>query len=256
LKKSNPLNEELISVIVPAYNSKMHIEESLNSVKEQFYQNWEMIIVDDCSTDNTVEVVEKYIKNDRRIRLIKLEKNSGPALARNRAIKEAQGRYIAFLDADDLWLPEKLNKQIMFMNKHNLSFTYSSYYLMNEEGHTTGTFTIRETINYQNMLKTSSVGCLTAIYDTKILGKQYMPSILKRQDYGLWLQILKDINSTKGIIEPLATYRILHNSVSSNKLMAAKYQWEIYRDVEKLNLWKSIYYFIHYTFHGIIKYRV
>ena len=255
MKKSHQLKEELVSVIVPVYNSEAYIEQTINSVKNQSHQNWEMIIVDDVSEDNSTEIIEEYIKKDSRIKLIKLKTNSGPARARNEAIKEAKGRYIAFLDADDLWLPEKLKRQITFMQKNNLSFTYSSYHLMDENSQMFGTFTTKETITYKSMLKTCSVGCLTAIYDTRVLGKQYMPNIAKRQDYGLWLQILKDINGTKGIIEPLATYRVLKNSVSSNKLVAAIYQWKIYRDVENLNLLKSIYYFVHYVIYGIVKYK-
>jgi len=246
----------LVSIVMPSYNADKFIADAIESVLNQTYAYWELIVVDDGSLDHTNEIVEAYAKQDSRISLIKLKQNSGPAKARNKAIKEAKGRYIAFLDADDLWLPEKLKKQIMFMHKNNLSFTYSSYHLIDEHGHMFGTFTTREFITYKSMLKTCSVGCLTAIYDTQVLGKQYMPNIAKRQDYGLWLQILKDINGTKGIIEPLATYRVLGNSVSSNKLTAAVYQWKIYRDVENLNLWKSIYYFVHYAFYGIVKYRV
>jgi glycosyltransferase involved in cell wall biosynthesis len=245
----------MVSIITPAYNSEQFISQTIESVLCQTYTNWEMIIVDDRSTDNSVQIVEKYIQNDSRIKLIKLEKNSGPAIARNKAIEEAKGRYIAFLDADDHWLPEKLDRQIIFMHKNSLSFTYSSYHLIDENSQIFGTFTTKEYITYKSMLKTCSVGCLTAIYDTQVLGKRYMPNIAKRQDYGLWLQILKDINSTKGIIEPLATYRVLRNSVSSNKLTAAIYQWKIYRDVENLNLLKSIYYFVHYAIYGIVKYK-
>jgi hypothetical protein len=241
---------------MPSYNADKFIADAIESVLNQTYVYWELIVVDDGSLDHTNEIVEAYVKQDSRISLIKLKQNSGPAKARNKAIEEAKGRYIAFLDADDLWLPEKLKKQIMFMNKNNLSFTYSSYHLIDENNHMFGTFTTREFITYKSMLKTCSIGCLTAIYDTQVLGKQYMPNIAKRQDYGLWLQILKDIKGTKGIIEPLATYRVLRNSVSSNKLTAAMYQWKIYRNVENLNLWKSIYYFIHYGLHGIVKYRV
>jgi len=214
-----------------------------------------MIIVDDVSPDNSNEIIQEYIKTDTRIKLIKLEKNSGPAVARNRAIDEANGRYIAFLDADDLWYPEKLKKQIGFMYKNDLSFTYSSYDLIDEAGNDLGSFKTKEEISYSEMLKTCSVGCLTAVYDTAKLGKVFMPNILKRQDYGLWLKILREIYTTKGIIEPLGTYRILKNSVSSNKINAAKYQWKIYREVEKLSLVKSVYYFVQYAYYGFKKYK-
>jgi len=245
----------LVSIITPSYNSEKFISETIKSVLNQTYDNWEMIIVDDCSSDNSNEIIKEYSKKDGRIKLIKLEKNSGPAVARNRAIKEAKGRYIAFLDSDDLWMPNKLEKQVEFMKKNNLAFTYSSYYLIDEENHDIGLFNAPERISYRSMLKTCSVGCLTAIYDTNVLGKIYMPNIIKRQDYGLWLKILKIVGETKGIKEPLAFYRIRKNSVSSNKIKAAKYQWKIYRDVENLNLFKSFYYFIHYAYYGLKKYK-
>jgi teichuronic acid biosynthesis glycosyltransferase TuaG len=245
----------LISIITPSYNSSKFISQTIESVISQTYENWEMIIVDDMSPDNSNEIIEEFIKKDSRIKLIKLEKNGGPAVARNRAIKEAQGRYMAFLDADDLWMPEKLKKQIAFMNENDLAFTYSSYGLIDEDNNDLGEFITKETITYTSMLKTCSVGCLTAIYDTEKLGKVFMTNILKRQDYGTWLKILKDIKITKGIVEPLATYRILKNSVSSNKIKASMYQWKIYREVEKLSLFKSIYYFVQYAYYGIRKYK-
>lgn len=245
----------LVSIITPSYKSEKFIFQTIESVLSQTYQNWEMIIVDDISPDNANDIIEGYIKKDSRIKLLKLEENSGPAIARNRAIKEAKGRYISFLDADDLWNTDKLEKQINFMNDNNLAFTYSSYNLIDEYGKDLGTFTTKVNITYDSMLRTCSVGCLTAIYDTKKLGKIYMPLIRKRQDYGLWLKILKEIDTAKGILEPLATYRILKDSVSSNKLNAAHYQWKIYRKVEKLNIFESIYYFIYYMYNGLKKYR-
>ena len=245
----------LVSIITPSYRSEKFISQTIESVLSQTYQNWEMIIVDDVSPDNSNKIIGEYCKKDSRIKLIKLEKNSGPAIARNRAIAEANGRYIAFLDADDLWKPEKLEKQLLFMEKNNLAFTYSSYDLIDEHGNYLGTFITKKNISYSSMLKTSSVGCLTAIYDTKKLGKVYMPEILKQEDYGLWLRILKKIDSTKGILEPLAIYRIRKNSVSSNKIKTAQYQWKIYREIEKLSFFKSVYYFIHYAYNGVIKYK-
>jgi hypothetical protein len=254
-KEGRTMQNNLVSIITPSYKSAKFISQTIKSVLNQTYQDWEMIIVDDVSPDNSNEIIEEFIKKDSRIKLIKLEKNSGPAVARNRAIEEAKGRYIAFLDADDLWMPEKLEKQMAFMNQNNLSFTYSSYTLIDEDNNNLGSFTTKENITYNSMLKTCSVGCLTAIYDTKKLGKVFMPNILKRQDYGTWLQILKEIKSTKGILEPLATYRILENSVSSNKIKASLYQWKIYREVEKLNLFQSGWYFIQYVYYGFKKYK-
>lgn len=249
------MDRDLVSIITPSYNSSKFIAKTIESVLAQTYENWEMIIIDDCSHDSTNEIIEEYIKKDSRVKLIKLERNSGPAVARNRAIEEANGRYIAFLDADDLWLPQKLEKQIKFMSDNDLVFTYSSYYLIDEYDNNLGVFTTKEAITYNSMLKTSSVGCSTAIYDTHKLGKIYMPNIPKRQDYGLWLKILKKIGSTKGILEPLVKYRMRKNSVSSNKLKVVRYQWKIYREFEKLDVFRSAYYFAHYALNGIMKYR-
>jgi glycosyltransferase involved in cell wall biosynthesis len=249
------MSNYLVSIITPSYKSEKFISQTIESVINQTYKSWEMIIIDDCSPDNSNEIIESYYKKDKRIKLLKLKKNSGPAIARNRGIQEAKGRYIAFLDADDLWKHDKLEKQLIFMFENNLAFTYSSYDLIDEKGRFLGTFKTKETISYKSMLKTCSVGCLTAIYDTNVLGKIYMPNIIKRQDYGLWLKILKIVGETKGIKEPLAFYRIRKNSVSSNKIKAAKYQWKIYRDVENLNLFKSFYYFIHYAYYGLKKYK-
>jgi teichuronic acid biosynthesis glycosyltransferase TuaG len=244
-----------VSIITPSFKSEQFVSKTIESVLCQTYENWEMIIVDDCSPDNSNIIIEDYCKKDCRIKLIKLEKNSGPAIARNRAIEEAKGRYIAFLDADDLWKPEKLEKQINFMKENNLAFTYSSYELIDENDNFLGKYITKDLITYKELLKTNVIGCLTAIYDIEKLDKVFMPNILKRQDYGLWLKILKQINSTKGILEPLAIYRIRKNSVSSNKLKAAQYQWKIYREVEKLNFFKSLYYFSWYIYYGLRKYK-
>lgn len=248
-------NPSLVSIIMPSYKSAKFISDSITSVLNQTYTMWELIIVDDQSPDQSNSIIESFVLSDNRIKLIKLLQNSGPAIARNKAIECASGQYIAFLDADDLWSPEKLEKQLAFMDEHKLAFTYSSYYLIDEDGNDLGIFTTKPSIDYHNMLKTCSVGCLTAIYDTSILGKVYMPLILKRQDYALWLKILKNITSTQGILEPLATYRILKNSVSSNKIKAAQYQWKIYTEIEKLNLFSSCYYFVQYAINGVLKYK-
>jgi len=250
MKKNN-----LVSIITPSYKSVKFIKETIDSVLVQTYTNWEMIVVDDCSPDDSNELIENYILKDSRIKFIKLEKNSGPAVARNRAIEEAVGRYIAFLDADDLWMPQKLEKQISFMNEQKCALSYTSYYVISEDNEELGLFTTKEQINYSDLLKTNSIGCLTAIYDTDILGKVLMPNIIKKQDYALWLKILKQIDYAKGIVEPLAYYRIVENSVSSNKMVGIKYIWEIFREVEKLNIFKSMYYFSYYVYYGMKKYK-
>lgn len=246
---------DLVSVIMPSYGSEKFISKSIDSVLLQTYDNWELIIIDDCSPDESNKIIKEYLSKDSRIKFVKLEKNSGVAVARNKGIEIAKGRFIAFLDSDDLWLPEKLEKQINFMKYHDLAFTYSSYMLIDETDKNIGEFIVKPKISYSSMLKTCSVGCLTAIYDSNKLKKVYMPLILKRQDYGTWLKILKNIKTTKGILEPLAIYRIRSNSLSSNKLKASVYQWKIYREVEKLDIFRSLYYFINYAINGFLKYR-
>lgn len=249
------MQEELVTIITANYNAQQFIEETIDSVLAQSYQNWEMIIVDDCSSDLSIDIIKDYMQKDSRIKLIQLTENSGPAVARNRAIKDANGRYIAFLDSDDLWLPLKLEKQLAFMQKNNVTFSYTSYNLINDDGIALGQFNVPDKQSYNNLLKTCPIGCLTVIYDTSSLGKVSMPLILKRQDYGLWLKILKKIDYAYGIAEILAVYRVRSNSVSSNKVKAATYQWKIYREIEKMNIFKSCYYFLHYTFNGLKKYK-
>jgi len=233
----------LVSIITPSYNSSRFISQTVESVLSQTYKNWEMIIVDDLSPDNSNEIIEEYIKKDSQIKLIKLEKNSGPAVARNRAIEEAKGRFIAFLDADDLWHPEKLEKQISFMKKNNYELSYTSYATMDESGEALTTIMkAKSKLNYQDLLKSNKIGCLSAIYDTAKIGKIYMPLIKKRQDYGLWLRVLKKVDYAYGMGEVLGTYRIMSYSVSSNKIDLLKYNYALFREHEKFSVLKSLYY--------------
>lgn len=248
--------KELVSIIMPNYNSAQFVVQSIESVFAQSYENWELILVDDHSTDDSVKVVEAFISDDKRIKLIKLVKNSGPAIARNIAIGEAKGRYIAFLDGDDLWTPDKLTKQISFMQENNIALSYTAYYHIEEKsGMTIGQINVPQKVDYPELLKQNIIGCLTAMYDTQKLGKVYMPDILKRQDFALWLTILKKIPYAYGLDESLAYYRVRTASVSSNKILASKYNWKLYREVEKLPLYKAIYYFGWYTYKSILKYK-
>ena len=233
----------LVSIITPSYNSSKFIAQTIESVLSQTYDNWEMIIVDDVSPDNSNEIIEKYVQRDSRIKLIELEKNSGPAVARNRAIEEASGRYIAFLDADDLWMSDKLQKQIDFMKTHNYELTYTAYETMSEDGvNLHFTITPPKKLNYQELLKANKIGCLSAIYDSKRIGKVYMPLIKKRQDYGLWLRVLKKVDYAYGMDEVLGCYRIMSNSVSSNKLDLLKYNYRLFKEHENFSTLKSLYY--------------
>jgi len=247
-------NLPLVSIITPSYNSAPYIKETIESVLQQTHSNWEMIIVDDCSTDKSRDIIAEYSKQDSRIKLLKNKINLGVAKSRNCAIKEAEGDYIALLDSDDIWLSNKLEKQLELMQKENVLMSFSAYNTINEDGEEIGFFPINEKVTYSDMLKTSSIGTLTTIYNAKKLGKLYFDEI-GHEDYLYKLNILKQIDYAQGIKEPLAKYRIVQSSLSSNKIKAALWQWKIYRDIEKIPLFKSIYYFINYTYNGLTKYR-
>lgn len=249
------VNTSLVSIITPSYNSAAFIQETIESVLSQSYGHWEMIIVDDASTDDSLEIIEHFASEDQRIKLFKNEENLGVAKSRNWAIEEAKGKYIAFLDSDDTWFREKLEKQIALMQKNNVLLSYSAYHTMNETGKLVGTFPVKEKVTYHDLLKTSTIGTLTTIYNVKELGKFYFEDI-GHEDYVMKLQILKKVEFAQGIEEPLANYRIVRKSLSRNKIQAASWQWYIYRKVEKLSLVKSMYYFLNYTYYGIFKYRV
>lgn len=247
--------EDLVSIITPSYNCSRFVAETIKSVQDQTYTNWEMIIVDDCSSDNSVELINGFVNNDQRIRLIEQKWNGGPAVARNVAIENAVGRFIAFLDADDIWLPEKLEKQVEFIKAKKADLIYCSYRKINEDGTDRGEIIPPDEVGYNELLKSNYIGCLTAMYDTKIINKCYMPIISKRQDHALWLKILKKTEKAYCLNETLAKYRVLDGSVSSNKVLAAKYQWRIYREVENLSVIKSIQCFLAYSYNGFIKYK-
>lgn len=244
-----------VSIITPAYNAENNISDCINSVLSQTYENWEMFIVDDASTDNTVSIIKHYQSLDKRIKLINSSKNKGPAMARNLAIAAATGRYIAFLDSDDLWLSHKLSTQLEFMNNQHVVLCYSSYKVINENGIELSNYRIPKlAVNYKTLLKGCIIGNLTAIYDSKILGKVYMEDV-GHEDYTLWLKILKNVDFAYGINDVLAEYRISSHSVSRNKIKSAAWQWNIYRKIEKISVTRSLYYFLHYAINGLRKYN-
>ena len=241
------------SIITPSHNSSQFISETIQSVLNQSISDWEMIIVDDCSTDNSIEVIQSFVEQDSRIKLIQLSENSGAAVARNAAIEAAQGRYIAFLDSDDLWLPDKLEKQLAFMQANNYPFTYAAYDKIDESGQVFGHIGVPDRVSYFDLLKTCSIGCLSAMYDTQFFGKVYMPTNTKREDFATWLQLLKKVDYAHGLNETLAQYRVYQNQTSAKKAKMAKENWCLYRDVEGLNLIKASYYFSHYAVRGLLR---
>lgn len=241
-----------VSIITPVYNNFNLLFDTIRSVQKQTYQDYELLIIDDCSTEEIPQTIINLINSDSRLHLIKRDWNAGPAVTRNRGISMAKGRYIAFLDADDTWHPEKLSIQIRFMKEKNIAVSYTAYSIINESNNLIGKRTPPSKLSYTDILKCNQIGCLTGIYDTKSLGKMFMPNIAKRQDMGLWLQILKKVDNAYGIVnQPLAYYRVGNHSVSSNKLSVLKYQWRIYREVEKLSIVKSAFYFFCYTYNGL-----
>lgn len=234
----------LVSIVTPSYNSANYIADTIEAVLTQTYPHWELLITDDCSTDNSVEIIEEYAGRDSRIRLQRLEKNSGAGVCRNKSIEVAQGRYIAFCDGDDVWMPQKLEKQLAFMEKRGCALTYSSYMLMDEEGHEKGIAVCRSRLNYNLLKRDNEIGCLTAMYDTEKVGKMYMSSIRKRQDWGLWLEILAKCKVAYGIKEPLAYYRIRSGSISNNKLALVKHNINVYRTILKFPVLKAYLFFL------------
>ena len=254
-------NYGLVSIITPSYNSADFIAETIESILSQTYSNWELLITDDCSTDNTYDIVSKYIQNDNRIKFFQLEKNSGAGVARNNSIKEAKGRFLAFCDSDDCWYSEKLEKQLKFMVDNGYEFTCTSYECYNEVGDTkVGYIKCKKKISYWTLLRDNSIGCLTSMYDTAKIGKVYMPTIRKRQDWGLWLSIIRKTKHAYGLQETLAKYRIRENSISSNKIAMLKYNYKLYQDVEAFSCISSFLllmcYFLPYYFYKKVKQKI
>ena len=246
---------DLVSIITPLYNSENFVEEMILSVLNQTYSNWELIIVDDASTDKSAGIVNEYILKDNRIQLIPLDKNHRhPAHARNIAIQNAKGRFISFLDSDDTWESDKLEKQINFIQSHkNCHIVFSAYEKMDESGiRNNRVVNIPQTLTYKDLLKTNSIGCLTAMYDQLVIGKVFQKTMI-HEDYIMWLEILRKGYIAYGMNSVLALYRVRKQSVSNDKLKVARVQWKIYREVEQLKLIPALYYFGCYTFYGFKK---
>ncbi len=252
MKNRNPI----VSIITPVYNSSRFISATLDSVLTQTHEDWEMIVVDDASTDNSIEIINTYIQKDKRFRLFQLTHNQGQGVARNKAIKEARGRIIAFLDSDDIWKKEKLERHVAFMLKHNAAFSHTSYGYLDEEGNVIKStyYVSKKPVTYNDLLKRTEISCLTAMYDTKYIGKMYMPDLRRKQDYALWLDILKTGVNSIPLDEELAYYRQVKGSVTSKKWNLIKEHWEFLYQREKLNIFQSCYYLLQWGLEGVAKY--
>lgn len=249
---------EKVSIITPAYNAARFISQTIESVLNQNYQEWEMLIVDDGSWDTTAEIVEQYAQRDDRIRLIK-QKNSGSASARNNALRNAAGRYICFLDADDIWDKDFLSSQISFMKKTDAAITFASYRRIDESGREIlSPFIVPGKVDYSDLLKTCPISCLTTVYDKDVIGEQYFNEELKsmRDDFVFWLQILKRVPYAYGNKEILASYRIFENSTTNNKRKVIKPQFNVYYKIENLGLIRSVYYLLNWAINGFKKYHL
>lgn len=224
---------ELVSIIMPSYNTGRFIKETITSVLAQSYSNWELIIVDDCSTDNTDDVVSCFL-NDARIRYIKNEHNSGAAVSRNRALREAKGKWIAFLDSDDLWEPEKIDKQIAFMKENDYHFSYTNYIEIDEESKPNGkSVTGPKQITKHGMYNYCWMGCLTVMYDADEVGLIQIADIKKNNDYAMWLKVCKKADCYL-LDETLARYRKRSGSISNHRyLKLIKWHYKLYREAER-----------------------
>lgn len=238
------IKEELVSIIMPTYNSADHVEESIKSILAQTYQNWELIITDDNSSDDTRLILQRYATEHKRIKCFYFYQNGGAGYCRNNSIKHSRGRYIAFCDSDDMWMPDKLERQVNFIQEKKCCLCYSGYYTVDEQSNINGVVKVPPTLTLKQLKHDNKIGCLTAIYDTSLYGKFYMPPLRKRQDWAMFLSILKKCKIAYGITEELAYYRILDNSISRKKSRLLKYNAEVYSSMfnyNKLKSWSYLY---------------
>ncbi len=254
MKETHPL----VSIITPVYNAERYLETTIRSVLDQKYQNWEMILVDDLSTDGSRAIMEQFAEMDTRVRNVFLEKNSGSGVARNTGIAAARGRYIAFLDSDDTWHPEKLTIQIGLMETHNWDFSHTSYGYLYADGQVMPrVFHVSShPVTYTDLLKRTEISCLTAIYNCESIGKFYMSEHRRKQDYALWLGILKSGVVSHPVDQVLAYYRQTPHSATSNKWKLILKHVSFLRETQGLGLIKAIYYTAWWMLNGVIRYYV
>lgn len=248
------MKKDLISIVVPVYNAGKFLEETINTVLKQTYDNFELLLINDCSKDNSKEIYGKY-KKDKRIIWFDQKRNGGAALARNKGIELAKGEYLCFLDADDLWEKQKLEKQIKFMKKNNCAFSFTGYEFADENGKPNGKKVyVPEKINYKQALKNTTIWTSTVMFDMSKLSKKdiYMPNV-KSEDTACWWKVLKKISYAYGLNEILSYYRRSSGTLSSNKLQAIKRIWNLYRNVEKLNVFYSSYCFCVYAIRAVLR---
>lgn len=239
----------LVSIITPVYNSERFIGETIKSILKQTYEKWELLIADDCSNDNTEEIIKQF--SDPRIKYYRLEKNSGAAVARNEVLNKAQGSFVAFLDADDMWKPEKLEKQLNFMIKNQVGFSYTGYEIIRDSGNKV--ITVPKRLNYGSFMRNTVIGTLTVMLNREIVGEVRLVNVRKDHDSMTWAKLLREGNTAYGLNESLAYYRKVEGSISHNKFLAAKNHWINCRRVEKLPLLRCSAYFLFYIINAVRK---
>ena len=247
---------DLVSIITPVYKCEEYIERTMNSVLTQTYSQWEMLLVDDCSPDRSAEIIRSYAERDSRFKYIKLEKNSGAAVARNVGLEHAQGRYIAYLDADDIWLPEKLERQILFMEKNKAQFSCCDYEKIEADDTPLNKIVhMPKSITYEKLLSNTIIQTVGVIVDLNKVDRKLlvMPNVRRGQDSATWLQMLRNGVKFTGQNEVLAQYRRVPQSLSANKCAALKRTWYLYRNVEHLSLAKSCICLAGWAYHASIK---
>ena len=244
----------LVSIIMPCYNAERYIAQSIESVLAQTYRNWELLITDDCSTDGSVKIATKYSLLDDRISLLVPDEHQGIARTRNMSISRARGRFVAFLDSDDIWYPEKLERQVNYMLENDLAFTYTSYELIDWQGNPKNK-TVKDAgvMSYKKYLRNTIICCGTVVIDREKTGHFATPIIRTSEDMSLWLSIMKRGFDAYPVPGPLHKYRITPGSASSDKINAACDVWRVYRKMEKLSLAASVFNFVCYTFNAVKK---
>lgn len=239
--------DELVSIIVPVYNVEKFIGETMDSVAAQTYPHWELLLVEDGSSDRTAEIIQDYIreKKENRIRLIAQPENMGAARARNRGLQEARGRYIAYLDADDLWAPEKLERELAFMKEKGAAFAFTGYEFADENGKGTGKIVrVPETLSYRQALSNTTIFTTTVMFDTQRISKELLEMpVIKSEDTALWWKVLRNGYTAYGLDENLVKYRRPGKSLSSNKLEALRRIWNLYRRAEGMGVLSSALHF-------------
>jgi len=237
---------------MPAYNAARYIDSAIATVRDQTFTNWELLIVDDASSDETYSLAENWASQDERIQALKQSRNGGVAKARNLALEHASGKFIAFLDSDDLWEPDKLQQQVSFMERENCLICYSHYRRIDEQGGPLGVVKPPNSVTYKKLLQSNFIGNLTGIYNQEILGKEYLTDF-RHEDYVAWLELVKRAGEARGIPEVLASYRVYSGSTSSNKLRTILWQWKIYRYSQSIGLIRSSWLMVLYALNALKK---